>query len=505
MTRILRIALIAAVTFAGVLGAVTPALAAGPATFSAAQPAPGTAIASDKPLIAVSAFDPAQLQAAPSFSMKVDGLNVTATFGYFVTGGHWVDDGCGAVWVVDYDYTRATISYTPKASFAQGTHTAYVRVVNRAGAASDYTWSFRVGSPPTLSSPFPTDRSMSTTDRPTISAKVTGGTGATVAMSVDGTSVPATLNAMAGTVDYLPPAPLDNDATHTVVLTVTNGAGSATLTWSFGVQIYTTMPITNTGCQICHTTYPGAHPMTSCNGCHGPNSPVGEGWNLPAYSVHGSTDHIGKLECTYCHGGTYSSLPVLHTFADDTYHLNAAACKPCHVRSLSIEHNRYMSSAGTTFDCSTCHTATSTPVVSAIRRANVQCPACHSTPHGIPMAEQAPADTPLYPGVDWSLPQRASIWKGEPWMPDAYAADGLAVFSSRSTTLVVSDVWSFYSARMAANGWTLTSHDTSGLADFFVAAWSKGQRQTLVRVAGGAAYEASPLDPSGYGIVLLYR
>jgi hypothetical protein len=355
-----RLALLLACAAVAVAASAGTAYAA---TFVSPSPAPGTSTTAERPAVSVMAFDPLGLQSA--VTMRVDGLTVRPSVAYVVTGGHWVDDGCGAVWVVDYDYSRLTISYTPVAPLAPGTHTMLVHVLNLAATATDFGWTFISGTPPALSRPIPADGSWETTDRPSIAASIVGGTGSAVTMSLDGTTVPAVLDATNELVSYALPVALMNDATHTVSVSATNPCGIATLAWSFRVQILRSSDVP--ACVTCHPTYPGAHRMTDCNGCHGQNSPIGDGWSTPQYVVHGAADHIGRMACGYCHGSIYSSVPPLHSFSKDTYHvIGAVSCATggsCHRGAGTVAAIHRSKGCGCchgvrktpTFDCSKCH------------------------------------------------------------------------------------------------------------------------------------------------------
>ncbi len=115
-----------AVLAVGLFGGVSTALAltvTGPATFTARTPADGSSVGVVRPPISVKAFDPKGLAGSPFYSVKVDGALQTATF-------------------ARTDANNITLSLTPRADLANGTHTVYVSVKNNSGVYSTTTWSF---------------------------------------------------------------------------------------------------------------------------------------------------------------------------------------------------------------------------------------------------------------------------------------------------------------------------------------------------------------------------
>ncbi len=349
-----------AISLASLAALASPAVAlaatkTGPATWTEAAPADGSSVGAVRPPISVKAYDPAGIMGSPYYSLKVDNKLQSATF-------------------TRVDGTHVGFSFTPRADLANGSHTVVASVRNNVYAYSTYTWTFTVSSAPKLSAPSPAPGSTVSTDGPTISVSVGGMTTGLVAqVLVDGTAVPGSFDAGTGLVSAST-ARLANDASHDVTVTVTNSSGATDrLAWSFGVEIYGPMPVPDVTCPTCHAGFPDAHPMTNCLACHGPGSPVGEGWNVPDYAPH-SSSYIARTptSCVDCHSAGYSTVPALHSLeATAGYHDSAAACSPCHVRSLTTEHNRY----GKT--CSTCHASTDPLVTAAIAAKNTACDACH--------------------------------------------------------------------------------------------------------------------------------
>ncbi len=352
-----------ALAFAVFPGTALAASQSGPAQWSAVTPADGGSVSVPRPAISVSVYDAKGLLGSPYYSMKVDGVAQTPAFAFLAIPG-------------GYDRTRATLSFTPRADLATGTHTVYVSVRD-SSQYSTYMWSFSVTYAPKVGTPSPAADSLVGTDGPAISAKVTGAvTGLVQHVVVDGTEVPSAWDS-ANAIVSASAHGLANDTSHDVTVTVTNSMGNSTsLHWTIAVQIYPAMPVV-TSCVACHTAYPMAHPMTNCLACHGPGSPVGEGWNTPAYSEHSPSYLSGlttPLTCTSCHGAGYATVPALHDLSTPqaSYHDSASACAPCHVKSLTTEHFRYGK------DCTTCHDSTDPKVVNAIATGSTDCMTCHS-------------------------------------------------------------------------------------------------------------------------------
>ena len=172
-----------AVLAVGLFGGVSTALAltvTGPATFTARTPADGSSVGVVRPPISVKAFDPKGLAGSPYYSIKVDGALQTATF-------------------ARTDANNITLSFTPRADLANGTHTVYVSVKNNSGVYSTTTWNFVVSKAPLPSAPLPVPGSQVATRSPLISVTVGGTTtGLTSVVTVDGATVPATFNPVNG-------------------------------------------------------------------------------------------------------------------------------------------------------------------------------------------------------------------------------------------------------------------------------------------------------------------
>ena len=103
--------------------------------------------------------------------------------------------------------------------------------------------------------------------------------------------------------------------------------------------------VASMGCTDCHFDYPAAHSMENCDDCHGYSGPIGGFYGPPDYHPAGEAAPLLQ-NCTYCHTGGYPTVPVhadlkvAHTTTSDM-----TGCA-CHVRSLTIEHNRWVDEAG---------------------------------------------------------------------------------------------------------------------------------------------------------------
>ncbi len=330
-------------------------------TYSLAAPAPGTTITTAKPLISVRVADPAGIWMSGA-QIKVDGVLRTPK-------QTW---GPGNAYV--------TLSYQQSAALKNGTHTAYASVFTGAGRTS-YSWTFIVNTAPSLGPLSPADGSTTNSQTPAITAGVVpnGSAVASYAMTVDGTPVTPVYDPVAKTVSYTPSAPLANDAQHAVTLRVTDTAGnSSNVAWAFGVQIYADMDDT-AGCTQCHTGFPLSHPMTDCGGCHDPFAPYPAYWNMePEYAYEHPAGYIENDDCTYCHSTVYPDVPG-HYASTQSVHINSAdmsGCS-CHVRDLTIEHNRYTTATGEQITCLTCHLSDDPIVQAAMREGKRACADCH--------------------------------------------------------------------------------------------------------------------------------
>lgn len=325
-------------------------------TYFEKTPAEGSVSTVAMPLVSVKVSDPAGISGG--YQLKVDGVSRTPRVQY------------GSGWVRLY--------YQQTAPLKNGAHTVYASVFTGAGRTST-TWSFTTRVPPGLGPLTPADGSTTNQRRPTVSAVVSpnGVALASYEMAIDGVPVAASYDPAAKTVSHTPAGDLANDAVHTVSLTVTDATGaSASVSWSFEVQVYADMSDT-AGCSECHLGYPGAHPMDDCMACHAPDAPEPAYWNMDYAAPHGAS-YLSVYSCTYCHSSVWPDVPIhvsdlkgLHVTTSDM-----SGCA-CHVRSLTVEHNRYTTDAGDPITCVTCHASTDPVVQAAMAAGSTACLSCH--------------------------------------------------------------------------------------------------------------------------------
>jgi len=338
-----------------------PVVATAVSTYTLATPAPGSVTPASKPLISVRVSDPAGIWMSGA-QIKVDGVSRTPRL----------------TWGPGNSYLQ--LSYQQTTALKNGTHTVYASVFTGAGRTS-YTWTFSVNSAPSIGPLTPADGSTVNSQLPVISAGVVPN-GLPVAwydMTVDGASVTPVYDSALRTISYTPATPLANDAEHAVTLRVTDtGGASSEVAWRFGVQIYADMEDT-AGCTDCHIGYPSVHPMTNCDGCHELDGPFPPYWSMdPQYAEVHSTDFITDVNCTYCHSTVYPNVPG-HYASTASIHYSGtdmSGCA-CHVRNLTIEHNRYTTPEGEPITCVTCHLSDDPVVQAAMAEGRRTCADCH--------------------------------------------------------------------------------------------------------------------------------
>ncbi len=364
--------------------AVGASVAVAATSYTNATPAPLSSTPLSNPAVKVTITDPAGVNTS-SLIMKVDGVNVR---------GRW---------------SGSTVTYQP-ASLKNGSHTVSASVLNYAGVRSTYSWSFTVRAAPLIGTMVPADGSKVSTDGPSISAVVSpnGVPLASWSMTVDGVPVTGTYSALTKVLSYTPTAPLQNDVVHAVALNVTDTTGaSASISWSFRVQIYPDMAA-NYACTQCHATYPLAHPMDNCDACHGYAGPIGGFYGPPDYHVEGESAVL-LADCTYCHGSNvYPTVPNHDDLGEAHGQDRDMTGCACHVRDVSIEHNRWTDDGGNKYTCLTCHGPNvSQRVKDALALPTVPtCTDCHTltTPHGFDPAPIRPTGA-LTPRVARGLPR----------------------------------------------------------------------------------------------------
>lgn len=338
-----------------------PSVACAATLWSNHQPAPLSVVEDTTPAISVVLDDDFTLY--PMATVRVDGRLARAKF----------------TWITWSDTTKALITATSPL-LADGPHTIFVDVPRQGGLGHvTTTWTFAVGVAPQVSDPSPAPGSRISDDTPLVQAAVSdSGPIASVTVSVDGVDVPATF--AGGVVSAQVADALTNDMTHTAEVVAVDGAGLTTnLAWDFYVQTLPSMAV-DVVCADCHVGYPDAHPVDNCLSCHGQGGPYHTDYNDPneshepggeCYPCHGDIS-----DCESCHGQPYVTVPDLHDFVDDAYHDSSIAeCSPCHMRRLTVEHNRFG------LDCMTCHASADPAVVQAIAEGDADCYACHTGGH----------------------------------------------------------------------------------------------------------------------------
>jgi len=255
------------------------------------------------------------------------------------TGKMWIDGVAVTNTVLirpaPSDLTRASVVAYPATDLGDGLHTALAQASVVGNIPITYSWAFTVAVPPVLGSPTPAGGSTVDTRSPAIFIPASDNTTiAAVAATINGVSAPATFDAAAGKVRVGLLAPLDDDSTNFVAVSVFDGVGARKdLTWSFSISVGSPLAGDANNCENCHPGIGYAEDMTP--------------------------------DCERCH--------VEHEGTTSSYHLraNVSTCKPCHVSSILVEHNR----AG--FTCQTCHDSTDPNVIAAIASDSSQCASCH--------------------------------------------------------------------------------------------------------------------------------
>ena len=359
-------------------------IAQGYGGFYSAQPAQGSTVSVANPTIAIEATSSADID-INAVSALLNGVRVSPTVAHPIAGYYWN----GQTNVPIYDLKKAIVSYQADV-LADGNATFAISIADVQGRVLSYSWTFAIKAPPKITDPYPSNAIIKT-GSPTISARVSdNGFIASASMLIDGVYVPAVYDAGTGMVTYIPISPLLNDAQHSVQLIVVDGVGaSATLSWIFYVQTQEDMPSTG-ACTGCHTSFPVAHPMTNCNGCHGGEVPVQD-----CRGCHGNQQHTYEFlmrptvsdhsswpgGCEQCHNAAFSykvpihpsDLSALHASKTDTQ-----PCKPCHAASLTIEHYKRTDANGNRYNCNACHASTRADVKMAIDSGKTNCDACHA-------------------------------------------------------------------------------------------------------------------------------
>lgn len=246
---------------------------------------------------------------------------------------------------------------------------------------------------------------------------------------------------------------------------------------------------TTTGCTACHST--------SLTREHQRRQDA-DGNALTCFTCHNSPDpkvqsaiQLKDSSCAACHG--VNAHPE-HNNGLDTY------CQTCHSATVLGDQQFHAKS-----DCALCHENKTNPLVKyAIDSKDSSCIACHDTGHNVNFIQKTPADIPVYPGLEWSVPQQAAIWAGETWFPDDFKSPGSKfMVSSHRSDLPGVDLFNWYTEQLTANGWQIISGPSQG-SDYFTLACQKDARRLNVNVYPGASH--NPAAPFiGCRVELLYK
>lgn len=252
---------------------------------------------------------------------------------------------------------------------------------------------------------------------------------------------------------------------------------------------------------IQHTT-----PTTGCTPCHSTSLTRehqprldSQGSNFTCYTCHNSPDSKVQTaiknsdgSCTACHG-TGSAHPE-HNNGLDQY------CQTCHSSSILSDQQAHGKTG-----CATCHENKTNPTVNyAIGQKDTSCFACHNEGHNVNFVRKSPADIPLYPVFQWSVPQDAAIWAGEAWLPAAFNSTGSKILiSNRKTDITGTQIFDWYSSNLSLNGWEKVSGPASA-NQYFALEYKKGTSLLTVIAYSGASHDPGSAY-TGYRVELLYK
>lgn len=533
-------------------------------TYTYASPAANSVVNIANPEISVKAADAIDVG---SYQMTLNGKAVTPTVTYEQQyGWRTVYDSCSGeateVWGLIATYYNKPIFKFKPVSIPDGINIVTLKITNKWGGVSTYTWSFNAKVPPGVSNQSPAAASTATTRTPVVSAKLTDNSSISgYQMIFDNQVVTAAYDSDSGLLSFTAPK-LSNGTDHTVKVIVYDAAGSSTeSSWSFHVEIFNAMP---TNCGECHLGFPGNHPMSNCDSCHG-NAEYGHG-DYGCGECHGghpSSYLTGR--CSECHG-------PLHSEVSHLTQTNMTSCTECHSATLSTEHNRYSDAAGKTLTCGTCHNNSTTKVKQAISSDNTACNACHNASghdelHGealdtncqtchspyltqehlnrkdsdgvnydcatchessanevirtinalslscggchvkpgkghlyMKITDNVPSDIPLYTGFKWTTPIEAVVFAGEGTTPPNFEK-GQVVISNRKADVTVEAITSFYITELQAREWTQIP---AGENPDCIAHFAKGARELYVMCSKTENPDGTG-NISGYRIELWYK
>lgn len=250
---------------------------------------------------------------------------------------------------------------------------------------------------------------------------------------------------------------------------------------------------TTGGCSQCHATSLTREHQRRTDDSGNP---------LNCYTCHGNADpnvqnaiKTKDSSCGACHAGLGANGG--HP-AHDNNGLDAN-CQTCHSTSILSEPQFHQKNG-----CQTCHNNQREIVKYSIQTNDTNCFSCHTQGHNVNFVRQIPADVPIYPGFEWSVPQPATIWAGEAWLPAEYNSVGSKlVISNRRQGLTGGEIFAWYEQQMAGNGWQKVDGPAAG-SDNFLVTYAKGNRKLAIILYTGETHDpASPFV--GYRLEILYK
>lgn len=249
----------------------------------------------------------------------------------------------------------------------------------------------------------------------------------------------------------------------------------------------------------------------ACNECHSTyltrehNRISSSGIQLDCAACHNSADptvqqavYSKNKDCSACHA--QADHGTVHTSGIDQ---NCTGS--CHKATLTQDHTSRKDAAGNPYTCDTCHASKDKKVNRSIAAGSLNCAGCHPQGHNINLADNVPADIPLYAGFQWSTPMEASVFTGEPTTPAGYE-NGQVVLSNRRTDVAVSEAWDFYRQGLTSGGWILKSGAPASGAAGFAAEFVYGARAATVKYYNTEKSDGAGQPQSGgYRLEIWYK
>ncbi|MDW7652446.1 MAG: cytochrome c3 family protein, partial [Bacillota bacterium] len=200
-----------------------------------------------------------------------------------------------------------------------------------------------------------------------------------------------------------------------------------------------------------------------------------------------------NTNCASCHN--VDATGTAHAeFHEVSY---GAKCVECHGSNM-LSETQYHAANG----CDTCHESSNSQVTEAILRQKDSCFDCHSQPHGVQMVSYR-ADIPLYSGFSWGIPQEATVWASEGWLPENLNSQaGKVLFSSR-TQVDFDTVYNYYINEMNTAGWILKEKIVD--ADKFKLHYTKDRRSCVIWLYSGTSPGSSDGQYSGVRMTIAYH